>query len=108
RFSLLSYDHHRELPRRPGGPFRYKTYAAEFVRKNTAIASHPVKQAVIAPSMLMLLHPLEGEIPGYSREEFLSDLCDEVEKDIRQCFHAGAVRVSIDFTEGRLASQNAA
>ena len=56
--------------------------------------------------MLMLLHPLEGEIPGYSREEFLSDLCDEVEKDIRQCFDAGAVRVSIDFTEGRLANKN--
>ena len=56
--------------------------------------------------MLMLLHPLEGEIPGYSRDEFLSDLCDEVEKDIRQCFAAGAVRVSIDFTEGRLANKN--
>jgi methionine synthase II (cobalamin-independent) len=61
---------------------------------------------VIAPSMLMLLYPLEGEIEGYSRDEFLSDLCDEVEKDIRQCFDAGAVRVSIDFTEGRLANKN--
>ena len=56
--------------------------------------------------MLMLLYPLEGEIEGYSREQFLSDLCDEVEKDIRQCFAAGAVRVSIDFTEGRLANKN--
>jgi methionine synthase II (cobalamin-independent) len=56
--------------------------------------------------MLMLLHPLEGEIPGYPREQFLSDLCDEVEKDIRQCFKAGAARVSIDFTEGRLANKN--
>jgi len=105
-FAIFDDGHHRQLPRLTGGPFRYKTYAAEFVRKNTAIASHPVKQAVIAPSMLMLLHPLEGEIPGYSREEFLSDLCDEVEKDIRQCFDAGAVRVSIDFTEGRLANKN--
>ena len=56
--------------------------------------------------MLMLLYPLEGEIEGYSREQFLADLCDEVEKDIRQCFAAGAVRVSIDFTEGRLANKN--
>ena len=56
--------------------------------------------------MLMLLYPLEGEIEGYSREQFLDDLCDEVEKDIRQCFAAGAVRVSIDFTEGRLANKN--
>jgi len=29
-----------------------------------------------------------------------------VEKDIRQCFAAGAKRVSIDFTEGRLANKN--
>ena len=56
--------------------------------------------------MLMLLYPLEGEIEGYSRDQFLDDLCDEVEKDIRQCFAAGAVRVSIDFTEGRLANKN--
>jgi methionine synthase II (cobalamin-independent) len=54
----------------------------------------------------MLLHPLEDEIPGYPREQFLSDLCDECEKDIRKCFEAGAVRVSIDFTEGRLANKN--
>ena len=56
--------------------------------------------------MLMLLYPLEGELEGYSRDQFLDDLCDEVEKDIRQCFDAGAVRVSIDFTEGRLANKN--
>ena len=105
-FAIFDDGHHRQLPRLTGGPFRYKTYAAEFVRKNVAVAGKPVKQAVIAPSMLMLLHPLEGEIPGYSRDEFLSDLCDEVEKDIRQCFEAGAQRVSIDFTEGRLANKN--
>ena len=105
-FAIFDDGHHRQLPRLTGGPFRYKTFASEFVEKNKAIASHPVKQAVIAPSMLMLLYPLEGEIEGYSREQFLSDLCDEVEKDIRQCFAAGAVRVSIDFTEGRLANKN--
>jgi methionine synthase II (cobalamin-independent) len=31
---------------------------------------------------------------------------DEVEKDIRKTFAAGAERVSIDFTEGRLANKN--
>ncbi len=56
--------------------------------------------------MLMLLYPLEDEIDGYSREQFLTTSCDECEKDIRQCFDAGAVRVSIDFTEGRLANKN--
>ena len=105
-FAIFDDGHHRQLPRLTGGPFRYKTFASEFVTKNRAIATHPVKQAVIAPSMLMLLYPLEGEIAGYSRDQFLDDLCDEVEKDIRGCFDAGAVRVSIDFTEGRLANKN--
>jgi methionine synthase II (cobalamin-independent) len=105
-FAIFDDGHHRQLPRLTGGPFRYKTFASEFVRKNRKIASHDVKQAVIAPSMLMLLYPLDGEIDGYPREQFLSDLCDEVEKDIRQCFAAGAVRVSVDFTEGRLANKN--
>src|SRR6188472_1570712 len=105
-FAIFDDGHHRQLPRLTGGPFRYKTFASEFVTKNRAIATHPVKQAVIAPSMLMLLYPLEEEIAGYARDQFLADLCDEVEKDIRGCFAAGAVRVSIDFTEGRLANKN--
>jgi len=105
-FAIFDDGHHRQLPRLTGGPFRYKRFASEFVEKNKATAAKPVKQAVIAPSMLMLLYPLEGEIEGYSREQFLDDLCDEVEKDIRQAFAAGAERVSIDFTEGRLANKN--
>jgi methionine synthase II (cobalamin-independent) len=105
-FAIFDDGHHRQLPRLTGGPFRYKTFASEFVKKNKQIASHDVKQAVIAPSMLMLLYPLEGEVDGYSRDQFLADLCDEVEKDIRGCFDAGAVRVSVDFTEGRLANKN--
>jgi len=105
-FAIFDDGHHRQLPRLTGGPFRYKTFASEFVEKNKALATKPVKQAVISPSMMMLLYPLEEEIEGYSREQFLEDVCDEVEKDIRQCFEAGAERVSIDFTEGRLANKN--
>jgi methionine synthase II (cobalamin-independent) len=56
--------------------------------------------------MMMLLYPLDGEIDGYSRDQFLDDCVNEAEKDIRQCFAAGAVRVSVDFTEGRLANKN--
>ncbi|MDQ4071498.1 MAG: hypothetical protein M3088_01295, partial [Actinomycetota bacterium] len=98
--------HHRQLPRLTGGPFRYKTYASEFVEKNKQIATKPLKQAVISASMMMLLYPLEEEIPDYPRDQFLDDVVDEVEKDIRQAFAAGAERVSIDFTEGRLANKN--
>ncbi len=105
-FAIFSDGHHRQLPRLMGGPFKYKTYAAEFLKEALKMAHKPLKQAVIAPSMLSLLYPLDGEIEGYSREQFLEDLCNECEKDIRQCFEAGAKRVSIDFTEGRLACRN--
>ncbi len=105
-FAIFEDGHHRQLPRLTGGPFKYKTYAADYFKKSKPMATKPMKQAVIAPSMLALLYPLDDEVPGYSREQFLSDLCDECEKDIRQCFEAGAVRVSIDFTEGRLACRN--
>ncbi len=105
-FAIFDDGHHRQLPRLTGGPFRYKTFAAEYLTKSAPYATGPLKQAVIAPSMLCLLYPLDDEVDGYPREQFLSDLCDEAEKDIRQAFAAGAARVSIDFTEGRLASKN--
>jgi len=105
-FAIFSDGHSRQLPRLTGGPFRYKTYAADTLRKSIAMASKPMKQAVIAPSMLALLYPLDEEIPGYSREAFEEDLVNECEKDIRQAFAAGAAHVSIDFTEGRLATRN--
>ncbi len=105
-FAIFTDGHHRQLPRLTGGPFRYKTFAADYLEKAVKMASKPLKQAVIAPSMLALLYPLDGEVKGYTREQFLSDLCNECEKDIRKCFAAGAARVSIDFTEGRLACKN--
>jgi methionine synthase II (cobalamin-independent) len=105
-FAIFTDGHHRQLPRLTGGPFRYKTFAAEYVKKAKKMATKPLKQAVIAPSMLALLYPLDGNVEGYSRDQFLEDLCNECEKDIRQCFAAGAARVSIDFTEGRLACRN--
>jgi len=105
-FAIFDDGHDRQLPRIVSGPFRYKQYASEFVKKNKQDAGKPVKQAVISPSMMMLLYPLDGEIEGYPREQFLDDVIDECEKDIRQCFEAGAERVSVDFTEGRLANKN--
>ncbi len=62
----------------------------------------PVKQAVIAASVLSLLYPQDG-IEGYSRDAFVEDLVAECEKDIRGSLDAGAHKVQIDFTEGRLA-----
>ncbi len=104
-FAIFADGHNRQLPRLTGGPFRYKTFAADTLAKSIKYASKPMKQAVIAPSMLALLYPLNEEVPGYSREAFEEDLTNECEKDIRRAFEAGAARVSIDFTEGRLATR---
>src|ERR1700721_2341093 len=105
-FAIFADGHNRQLPRLTGGPFRYKTYAADTLRRSLPMAHRPMKQAVIAPSMLALLYPLDEEIPGYTQAEFEADLVDECEKDIRQAFAAGAARVSVDFTEGRLATRD--
>jgi len=104
-FAIFADGHNRQLPRLTSGPFRYKTYAADTLKKSIGMAHKPMKQAVIAPSMLALLYPLDSEIPGYTREQFEEDLVNECEKDIRQAFAAGAARVSVDFTEGRLATR---
>src|SRR6201996_3852581 len=94
-FAIFDDGHNRQLPRITEGPFRYKTYASEVVAQDRKMATHPVKQAVISPSMMMLLYPLEGEVHGYPREQFLSDCVDEAEKDIRQCFDAGPGRALV-------------
>ena len=104
-FAIFADGHHRQLPRLTGGPFRYKSFAADSLKKSIKLATKPMKQAVIAPSMLALLYPLKEEVPGYSRKQFEEDLCNECEKDIRAAFAAGAARVSVDFTEGRLATR---
>ncbi len=104
-FAIFADGHHRQLPRLIGGPFRYQTYAADTLAKSIKLATKPMKQAVIAPSMLALLYPLHDEVPGYPRAQFEDDLCNECEKDVRGAFAAGAARVSIDFTEGRLATR---
>jgi methionine synthase II (cobalamin-independent) len=102
-FAIFADGHHRQLPKLVGGPFKYNFYAGDTLKKSIQYATKPMKQAVIAPSMLALLYPLKEEVPGYTREQFEADLVDECEKDVREAFAAGAARVSIDFTEGRLA-----
>lgn len=104
-FAIFADGHGRQLPRLAKGPFRYKTFAADTLKKSIKYATKPMKQAVIAPSMLALLYPLNDEVPGYPRAQFEEDLVNECEKDIRDAFAAGAKRVSIDFTEGRLATR---
>jgi 5-methyltetrahydropteroyltriglutamate--homocysteine methyltransferase len=94
--------HTRRMPRLTGGPFRYRRQADAYLDVALRYAHVPVKQAVISPSALSLMYPAD-EIPGYSREEFIQDLLQEHETEIRNCLQKGAHKVQIDFTEGRLA-----
>jgi methionine synthase II (cobalamin-independent) len=105
-FAIFDDGHHRQLPRLVKGPFKYKTYAYDNLKLSMPYATKPMKQAVIAPSMMYLTYPLNGEVEGYPKSQFIADLVHECIKDIRGCFTAGAKRVSIDFTEGRLAAKN--
>jgi 5-methyltetrahydropteroyltriglutamate--homocysteine methyltransferase len=93
--------HSRQLPRLTRGPFRYRTYANSYLVEARRTATRPVKQAVISASALSLLYPQAG-IDGYSQDEFLADLSDEAEADIRLSLEGGAHCVQIDFTEARL------
>jgi 5-methyltetrahydropteroyltriglutamate--homocysteine methyltransferase len=90
------------MPRLVRPPFRYERYADQYLATAQRYATLPVKQAVISPSALSLMYPPEG-IEGYSRAQFIDDLLDEHETEVRRCLERGAHKVQIDFTEGRLA-----
>lgn len=94
--------HTRQLPALSAGPFAYQVHAETFLKAALPHAKVPVKQAVIAPSALSLLYPSDG-IDGYPQEQFLRDLADQAEADIRGALDAGAHVVQLDFTEGRFA-----
>jgi 5-methyltetrahydropteroyltriglutamate--homocysteine methyltransferase len=98
----FSAGHTRRMPRLTGGPFRYRRYADEFFAIAQKYSTLPFKQAVISPSALSLMYPLEG-IPDYPREAFIDDLLNEHEIEVRRCLERGASKVQIDFTEGRFA-----
>ena len=105
-FAIFADGHNRQLPKITGGPFHYNFFAGELVKKAVKMTDKPLHQAVIAPSMMYLLYPLDGDLPAYSRKQFEDDIVNECEKDIRSCFDAGAAHVVMDFTEGRLAPRN--
>jgi len=94
--------HTRQLPTITSGPFHYTNYADVYLKKAKQLTTLPVKQAVIAVSAISLLYPQNG-IENYSHEQFINDLVNEAEADIRRCLNSGAYNVQIDFTEGRLA-----
>src|SRR3989454_11162151 len=85
----FSDGHTRRLSRLTRGPFRYRRYADSFLDVAMRYAHAPVKQAVISPSCLSLMYPSQA-IPDYSREQFIQDLLNEHETEIRRGFKKGA------------------
>ena len=61
-------------------PQRYKRFAWENFSKSKPYATGKMKQAVISPSMMYLLYPLNSDIDGYPKAEFMKDLVDEVRR----------------------------
>jgi 5-methyltetrahydropteroyltriglutamate--homocysteine methyltransferase len=98
----FSDGHTRRMSRLTRGPFRYRRYADCYLDVAMRYAHVPVKQAVISPSALSLMYPVEN-IRDYSREQFIDDLLNEHETEVRRCLRKGAHKVQVDFTEGRLA-----
>ncbi len=93
--------HSRQLPLLTKGPFRYGNYASKYLANAQKLTQTPIKQAIISASALSLIYPANG-IEGYPQSEFMADLLNECEKDIRRCLDEGAYKVQMDFTEGRL------
>lgn len=93
--------HFRQLPLLTAGPFKYGNYAVKYLKAAQQQTQLPIKQAIISASALSLIYPQNG-IEGYTQAEFMEDLLNECEKDIRQCLEQGAYKVQMDFTEGRL------
>ena len=93
--------HQRSLPQLIKAPFTYATFAVDYLETARKYTKHPLKQTVIAPSSLSLVYNGES-IKNYSREQFIIDLINEAEKDVRQCLEAGADKVQLDFTDARL------
>lgn len=106
--AIFEDGHERVLPRLTQGPFKYAHYAASKLFATPLIDKTNVimKASVIAPSMMYLLYPLEEEIEGYPREVFIQDLIGECIEDIQRLLDKGVHRVTIDFTEARLAMKN--
>lgn len=96
--------HVRQLPRLTQGPFRYSSYAGEYVRRARRFTKMPLKQAVIAPSALSLLYPDPG-INDYPREAFLEDLLAESEREISAAA-LRPVRKRFSLTSPKVASRS--
>ncbi|SDG63899.1 5-methyltetrahydropteroyltriglutamate--homocysteine methyltransferase [Dyadobacter soli] len=94
--------HTRQLPVLTSGPFRYRNFAVDYLREARKHTALPVKQAVISASAMSLLYPAAG-IDSYPQSQFIADLLDQAESDIRKCLNEHAYNVQIDFTEARLA-----
>ncbi|KAM9996358.1 hypothetical protein ACTFIY_002529 [Dictyostelium cf. discoideum] len=97
--------HTRNIPLLNGKnlPFKYAKFAGDFVKESRPVLPEGIKykQAVISPSAISLIYPPYG-IDDYPREDFINDLINESETDIRSCFAYGADIVQLDATELRL------
>ena len=106
-FAIFADGHHRQLPRLTGGPFRYKTFAADTLKKSIAMA-YQADEA--GGDRALHARPPVPAGPGGSRllpgSSSRKTCATSASRTSGRAFAAGAARVSVDFTEGRLATRN--
>jgi 5-methyltetrahydropteroyltriglutamate--homocysteine methyltransferase len=103
---LYQLGHVRTLPRLVKAPFQYATYAYKYLDVAKKLTNKPIKQAVITASALSLVyapHLIKPHlIENYSHEQFLNDLVNECEKDIRLCLGEFRIHLLVEIDQSIL------
>jgi 5-methyltetrahydropteroyltriglutamate--homocysteine methyltransferase len=81
--------HVRSMPHLTAGPLRYSRPADGYLDVARWPARKPVIQAIISPSALSLIEP-EEESRGDSRRQFIDDLLNEHDTEVRAGLREGA------------------
>ena len=103
-FAIFADGHHRQLPRSTGGPFRYKTFAADTLSEVDQVRHQADEaggdRAVDAGAAVSARRARSRATRGSSSRTTWST---NARRTSAARSTPGAARVSIDFTEGRLA-----
>ena len=104
-FAIFADGHNRQLPKLTGGPFRYKTYAADTLKRSIGYAPQADEAGGDRPVDARAALPPAGGGRRLRAGRLRGGPGQRVREGHPAAFAAGAVRVSVDFTEGRLATR---
>ena len=106
-FAIFADGHGRQLPQLDRRAVPLHHLRGRHADEVDRLRDRPMKQAVIAPSMLALLYPLKDPVDGYPRGRVRGRRWStSARRTSARRSPPGAARVSVDFTEGRLATRD--